>query len=103
MSDIREQAIEYIGKFRKLDEDLMKIAPKGSISEIATGKCLEYWDLAIESIKSQRTGHWKYTTHYARPYRVCSVCGCEREDDHSTGWNYCPNCGVKMRRKENKE
>ena len=51
----------------------------------------------------EKTGHWKYTTHYARPYRVCSVCGCEREDDHSTGWNYCPNCGVKMKRKENKE
>ena len=44
----------------------------------------------------EKTGHWKYTTHYARPYRVCSVCGCEREDDHSTGWNYCPNCGAKI-------
>lgn len=52
--------------------------------------------LSYKALENQKTGHWKHTTHYARPYRVCSVCGCERIDDHSTGWNYCPNCGAKM-------
>lgn len=91
MGDIREQAIEYIGKFRKLDEDLMKIAPKGSISEIATGKCLEYWDLAIESIKSQRTGYWIETD-----LDVYECSECHKGESILTKDNYCPNCGAKM-------
>lgn len=43
-----------------------------------------------------KMGRWEYTTHYARRYRVCTECKCEREDDLSTGWNFCPNCGAKM-------
>ena len=57
----------------------------------------------IETIKElpsvtpqQKIGKWKYTTHHGRRYRVCIACNCEREDDLSTGWNYCPYCGAKM-------
>lgn len=39
---------------------------------------------------------WNFTKHYGRDYYVCSACGMERMDDHSSGWNYCPNCGAKM-------
>ena len=62
---------------------------------------IEALDMGAEALENQKIGHWKSTTHYARPYRVCSVCGCEREDDHSTGWNYCPNCGAKIGGKSN--
>ena len=54
--------------------------------------CADYLNL----VKNQKMGHWKYTTHYARRYRVCSVCGWEKLDDCSTGWNYCPYCSAKM-------
>lgn len=43
-----------------------------------------------------KMGRWNFTKHYGRDYYVCSVCGMERMDDHSSGWNYCPNCGAKM-------
>ena len=47
-------------------------------------------------------GEWKFTTHYARRYRVCPFCKAEKEDDRSAGWYYCWNCGAEIL-KENKE
>ena len=44
-----------------------------------------------------KKGEWKYTTHYGRRYRVCPFCTTEREDDHSTGWNFCCYCGADLR------
>lgn len=44
----------------------------------------------------KKKGKWEYTTHHARRYRVCSCCHAEREDDRSTGWNFCPACGARM-------
>lgn len=47
-----------------------------------------------------KMGRWNFTKHYGRDYYVCSFCGMERMDDHSSGWNYCPFCGAKMREVE---
>lgn len=46
----KEQAIEYIKKYRKLDEKLYNIAPKGTVSSNATKKCLKFWDMAIQAL-----------------------------------------------------
>lgn len=48
-----EQAIEYIKKYRELDEKLYNTAPKGTVSSIATKKCLEFWDMAIKALEQQ--------------------------------------------------
>lgn len=48
-----------------------------------------------------KMGRWNFTKHYGRDYYVCSVCGMERMDDHSIGWNYCLNCGAKMQEEVN--
>lgn len=48
-----EQAIEYIKKYRKLDENLYNTAPKGTVSSIATKKCLEFWDMAIQALSQE--------------------------------------------------
>ena len=45
----------------------------------------------------RQVGEWMFTTHYATSYRVCPICNCQRIDDNSTGWNFCPNCGADMR------
>lgn len=84
----REEAIEQF----KYAIDLIKQDGKDYLDE----RDIPMLKMGIEALENQKTGHWKSTTHYARPYRVCSVCGCERINDHSTGWNYCPNCGAKM-------
>lgn len=48
-------------------------------------------------------GEWKYTTHYARRYRVCPICTAEKEDDRSAGWNFCWHCGADLRGKKEPE
>lgn len=61
-------------------------------------------DMAIEAMKEQRPhGEWTYTTHYARRFRVCSVCKVEKEDDHASGWNYCQYCGASMKKEGEEE
>lgn len=56
----------------------------------------------LPSVMAQpKMGQWNFTKHYGRDYYVCSVCGMERMDDHSSGWNYCPNCGAKMQEVNN--
>ena len=47
-----EQAIEYIKKYRELDEKLCNSVPKGTIASIAAEKCLEFWDMAIQALSS---------------------------------------------------
>jgi len=64
--------------------------------EIFGGEHREFIELALKALQEQRTGHWEYTTHYGKRYRVCSECRVEKEDDRATGWNYCLNCGAKM-------
>lgn len=55
---------------------------------------MEWWNEEMVDIRPK--GKWEYTTHYGRRYRICPVCGMEREDDRSAGWYYCPNCGARM-------
>ena len=47
------EAISYIKSYRKLDEYLYDIAPKGSEGFYATKKCLRYWDMAIEALEKE--------------------------------------------------
>ena len=40
---------------------------------------------------------WQYVTHYGSRYRCCPFCHTEKQDDNSTGWNFCQYCGADMR------
>ena len=52
---------------------------------------------------SHPRGEWTFVTHYCRRYRVCSICGAEKEDDRATGWNYCQHCGSDNRPEEGEQ
>lgn len=65
--------------------------------------CTQTWRMAdgCSYYEEQRPhGEWEYVTHYARRFRVCSVCKAEKEDDRATGWNFCQFCGSDNRPKE---
>lgn len=53
-------------------------------------------DYSIESLKSQKTGHWIENApewqNIDTPY-ICSECG----NSHLRKTNYCDQCGAKMR------
>ncbi len=61
---------------------------------------MEFIDKLPSVTAQPKMGRWNFTKHYGRDYYVCLVCGMERMDDHSSGWNYCPNCGAKMQEVE---
>ena len=54
----------------------------------------------LPSVQPSRKGHWEYTKHYGKRYRVCPFCKAEKEDDLSSGWNFCQYCGADMRGEE---
>ena len=73
-------------------------APTVEVTDYDTG----YQDGLEDGLYDIRPqGEWQFVNHYARPYRVCTVCHTERLDDKSTGWNFCPNCGADMRGDDN--
>ena len=80
----REAVIENVIKCTDMNVDTMEV--------------LEDKVRALPSVNPQRKrGKWKYVTHYGERYRVCSECGCEKEDDRATGWCFCQYCGADMR------
>ena len=49
----RKEAIEYLEKFRELDERLYQTAPFTSVSHNAIVKALRYWDTAIQALREE--------------------------------------------------
>ena len=45
------ESISYIESWKKLDEELYKLAPKRSVAHYASKTCIEYWNMAIVSMK----------------------------------------------------
>ena len=84
-----EQAIEYIKRYRELDEKLYNTVPKGTVSSIATKKCLEFWDMAISALEQMSEKNCE-TCKY---YDVFSL-ECGRCDDAMT--LYTPKQTVKV-------
>ena len=44
--------------------------------------------------RKQKEGEWQMKVY---PITSCSVCGVLRSVEYQQGWNYCPNCGAKMK------
>ena len=84
---------EYIKK-----EDVLKFA-RNPLNRAVVCEYIE--KLPTYSLPDREKGEWIFVHHYGERYRVCHTCNCERKDDFSTGWNFCPNCGVDMRGKAN--
>lgn len=69
------------------------------------GQLMEDAAAAIEALQAEtvrlwpKRGKWINSKERMRP-DMCSVCGCIYEADRfmdKIAWNYCPNCGAKMR------
>ena len=62
-----------------------------------TARDKEMFDVAINALKAEKTGHWKrismdkYSEHAKYWYR-CDRCG--KDNLGNTDW--CPNCGCRM-------
>ena len=87
-----------------IEEQYRKGLEKG-LEEAETKECPFFSDDEVKQpcIKSpcgfeRPHGEWTYTTHHSRRYRVCPLCGVEKEDDHATGWNFCQYCGARMQK-----
>ena len=50
--------------------------------------------LAKEGYRKASVGEWIMEKF---PLTKCSVCGTTRNCETEIGWNYCPNCGAKMK------
>ena len=65
-------------------------------------ECKESLEMAIKALENQKTGHWEEEEMYYGDvaYR-CSECGeefCLMEGTPIDNlYNYCPNCGAKMK------
>lgn len=88
----RQAVLDTIGNVPDYDDGMVWEALSHAQRDVAL----------LPSVSPQpKMGQWNFTKHYGRDYYVCSVCGMERMDDHSSGWNYCPNCGAKMQEVNN--
>ena len=45
-------------------------------------------------VQEVRRGRWELIEKNASK---CTVCGCSRNIETQFGWNFCPNCGAKMK------
>lgn len=92
---------------RYIDADKLKADIK-EITEITDGKLTEFEALGILSgqptadVRENVKGEWitaNEQPYFRKHYNnvVCSVC--HRKGD--SRWNFCPNCGAKMRGEQN--
>ncbi|MBQ8396684.1 MAG: hypothetical protein IJX53_00620 [Clostridia bacterium] len=77
------------GGARKLIEE----APAADVVEVVHGE----WEEKYKIIPLYGDKHLRGT------FPVCSKCGFIHAAEASVPLNYCPNCGAKMDRKENRE
>ena len=54
------------------------------------------WEPVIES--ERKAGNWIFNPVYHE--WKCSACECVVEEDKKPTWNFCPNCGAKMKKNE---
>lgn len=65
---------------------------------IAIEKLAHYEDLEeLGRLIEQKHGRWDYTPDHAE---YCTVCGFYPDEEENHEYNYCPNCGAKMKLKE---
>lgn len=96
---IEEMRNEQIGEMAKsLDEALAHNvswnSQNGVIAYSAEGIARELFD---DGYRKQKEGEW--VEHWSKVfeclYPVCSCCNNRSSQDRK--WNYCPNCGAKMK------
>ena len=63
-------------------------------------ECIDNEIRLIESLPpvtpTERTGEWIEDGYYDSPFRICSYCGYEHQNQRGM-WKFCPNCGAKMK------
>lgn len=79
---------------RLLKEDLDASRSRGD-DERADACLHHYIDISnLPTIEERKEGHWGYTDDMYETF-ICSVCGFDTEDYEK--YNYCPNCGARMK------
>jgi hypothetical protein len=85
----KEKQIEEMAKVIEITEQVARDAHCGYPSPRMYAKDL-YW----HGYRKQKEGEWKMKVY---PITSCSVCGVLRSVEYQQGWNFCPNCGAKMK------
>lgn len=92
---IREEIIKWLESLK---------AEMGKSEYGALWHYAEAIDMAIEALQDRPKGEWIAVSEYGRWMRKCNSCGWKQfiDSPKMRGWhyNYCPNCGAKMERKE---
>lgn len=92
----RQDTIDAIYKKHIGGKDAVENAPINDLYACGLEEAVDAVENMPPVTPQPKVGEWKYVTHYARRYRVCSECNAEKEDDRATGWNFCPHCGAQM-------
>ena len=63
-------------------------------------KSQEALNMAIKALERSKVGHWidEEDIHYGTNILTCS--NCKSEFQHIFKYNYCPNCGTRMKESE---
>ena len=83
--------------------DVLGYIDRLETSGLGKGKALEYFRKYVkkaDSVSAERVGEWIAKTHKGEYVEfdvyVCSECGIVGGIS-ANEWNYCPNCGAKMK------
>ena len=63
----------------------------------------EAYRMAIDALSVEVQGEWQMCEDFDGEYGICSVCGEDADFSHyGTPYNFCPNCGARMKGGEGK-
>lgn len=85
----RQEAIKILKAIR-----VYECYPKSASEETK-----EAIDMAIEALQDRPSGEWTYLHGSIGSYMTisCPICGSTFDDVAEWKYNYCPNCGARMK------
>lgn len=102
---LEAQALDYVGKLIERDGDEVSVEWKIWSAILAERTAFKHDVFDAPTIEERKTGHWinAYPDIEPNPmfmYGICSICGCEQSISNKL--KFCPDCGARMERKDDK-
>lgn len=83
-------------QIEEMANDLVQICPGFVENYCGQINCVTHITLSLTKIGWHKHTEGEWLTRTA-PITQCSVCGTQRNFEKQSGWNFCPNCGAKMK------